>query len=99
LCSDDEILNKIECGFRIMDDPQVVARMRTRILILRATYTDAVTNAEAAWKELRDVELPFPDGQQNYRNPLVAERAALEAYMDAVRELAALNRPKDARIP
>jgi hypothetical protein len=81
-----------EYNYDRMVDPLVVARARTRVLVLRAAYTEAIAKVEAGRQELRDVELPFPDGQHNYRNALIAERAALEAYANAVRDLEALTR-------
>ena len=74
--------------------PTAVARARTRVAMLKAAYREAVERTEACAKEMRDVELPFADGQQQYRNALQAESAALHAYTQAIHDLAALTKSR-----
>ena len=76
-----------------MADWHAVARAEERVRILKAAYADAVARVEVACEELRNVAMPHPDGQQNYRNALSAERVALELYTTAVQHLAVLTRP------
>jgi hypothetical protein len=55
----------------------------SRLLIRRVAQADLIR------EQLRNAELPASDGQQAYRNALVAECEALKAYTAAVEELAA----------
>ena len=73
-----------------MFEPRASARAQMRVRVLRDAYDDAVAEREVASELLRDTRLPFPDGQQHYRDALVAERAALESYMNAVLDFKAL---------
>ena len=62
-----------------------------RLSLLKAGYLQAVARAEAVAAELAGGDLPEPDGSLAYRNALIAESVALEAYMDARRDLMILT--------
>lgn len=75
-----------------------VARAQSRDALLRAVYDKAVADVEACVQELRDHELAFADGQEKYRNVFRVERTALQAYLVALDDLAALTKPDDPPI-
>jgi hypothetical protein len=78
-------------------DRLALAQAQNRVLTLRAVYDEAVANSKAAWQQLRGLELPNPAGQQNYGNALEAEIAALQAYLQSVRDMAALAQYTNSR--
>ena len=66
-------------------------KQQARVSFLKARYLEAVSSAESVVAELLRGELPEPGGSLAYRNALIAERAALERYMDARRDATILT--------
>ena len=67
-------------------------RLRVRVNLLRDQYREAVSAAERASAEFSDKSLPTPDGSMAYRKALIAESDALQAYTQAVADVAYLKR-------
>ena len=67
-------------------------RLRARVSLLREQYLQAVSTAERASVEFAEKSLPASDGSLAYRKALIAESDALQAYTQAVADLAHLKR-------
>jgi hypothetical protein len=62
--------------------------------MLKAVYQMAGDEVQACAKELARAELPFPDGQEKFKNALKAETGARQAYTQAIQELVDLTEPE-----